>query len=233
MWAGNFTAHQVQGLDAVGALVDHGDARVASVLLHSVVTNVTMAAIHLHGHLRHIVAYFGEIGLDEWCQQLNKVVCFFTCLWIFAVIAHIDLARNPRGERPRPFGKCPHGEEHTADVGVYHDRVCRLLRGTGYHRGRAPAAARGVVDRRLVGADPKVPGPWMPTPRRASFIMVNMARMPLCGSPTSQPIAPSKLITQVADALMPILSSMPAQVTGFRSPAHHLRWAGTWAPGTG
>ena len=27
----------------------------------------------------------------------------------------------------------------------------------------------------------------MPTPSRAAFIIVNMARMPLCGSPTSQP----------------------------------------------
>ena len=28
----------------------------------------------------------------------------------------------------------------------------------------------------------------MPTPSRAAFIIVNMARMPLCGSPTSQPV---------------------------------------------
>ena len=50
----------------------------------------------------------------------------------------------------------------------------------------------------------------MPTPRRAAFIMVNIARMPLWGWPTSQPFASSKFITQVAEALMPILCSIDA-----------------------
>ena len=35
----------------------------------------------------------------------------------------------------------------------------------------------------------------MPTPSRAAFIMVNIARMPLWGWPTSQPFAASKFIT--------------------------------------
>ena len=51
----------------------------------------------------------------------------------------------------------------------------------------------------------------MPTPSRAAFIIANMARMPLCGSPMSQPWAPSKFMTQVADALMPILCSIEPQ----------------------
>ena len=59
----------------------------------------------------------------------------------------------------------------------------------------------------------------MPTSRRAAFIIVNIARMPWCGSPTSQPVAPSKFMTQVAEPLMPILCSMPPQVTPLRGPA--------------
>ena len=42
--------------------------------------------------------------------------------------------------------------------------------------------------------------------------------MPLLGSPTSQPLASSKFITQVADALMPILCSMEPQRTPLRVP---------------
>ncbi|MNC36423.1 hypothetical protein D3C75_849450 [compost metagenome] len=49
--------------------------------------------------------------------------------------------------------------------------------------------------------------------------MVNIAARPLLGSPTSQPTAPSKFITQVAEALMPILCSMEPQCTWFRSPS--------------
>jgi hypothetical protein len=43
---------------------------------------------------------------------------------------------------------------------------------------------------------------------RAVFIMVNMALRPLFAAPISQPSAPSKFITQVTEAWMPILCSM-------------------------
>ena len=58
----------------------------------------------------------------------------------------------------------------------------------------------------------------MPTPRRAEFIITNIACRPLCGSPTSQPWAPSKFITQVELPWMPILCSSEAQRSALRSP---------------
>ena len=58
----------------------------------------------------------------------------------------------------------------------------------------------------------------MPTARRAAFIMVNMPRMPLFSSPTSQPTESSNAITQVGEALMPILCSMLTQRTPLASP---------------
>jgi len=48
--------------------------------------------------------------------------------------------------------------------------------------------------------------------------MVNMARMPLCGSPTSQPRELSKLRTQVALPLIPILCSNEPHVTPLAVP---------------
>ncbi len=63
-----------------------------------------------------------------------------------------------------------------------------------------------------------MPRPCMPTARRAAFIMVNIADMPLLGWPTSQAVAPSKFITQVADALMPILCSIEPQRAALRGP---------------
>ncbi len=58
----------------------------------------------------------------------------------------------------------------------------------------------------------------MPTARRAVFIMVNMADMPLLGLPTSQAWAPSKLMTQVDEALIPIFFSIEPQATLLRAP---------------
>ena len=58
----------------------------------------------------------------------------------------------------------------------------------------------------------------MLTPSRAAFIIVNMARMPWFASPMSQPVAPSKFMTQVAEALMPILCSIDPQATALRWP---------------
>ncbi|MNP12609.1 hypothetical protein D3C76_1048510 [compost metagenome] len=48
--------------------------------------------------------------------------------------------------------------------------------------------------------------------------MVNIAARPLFSSPTSQPLAPSKFITQVAEALMPILCSIEPQLTALAAP---------------
>ena len=55
--------------------------------------------------------------------------------------------------------------------------------------------------------------PWTPTCRRAAFIIVNIARMPLFGSPTRYPVEFSKSMTQVAEPLIPILCSSEVQTT--------------------
>jgi hypothetical protein len=55
----------------------------------------------------------------------------------------------------------------------------------------------------------------IPGGRLIRGFIVNMAAMPLPGSPTSQPVESSKFIWQVADALRPILCSIAAQATPF------------------
>ena len=45
-----------------------------------------------------------------------------------------------------------------------------------------------------------------------------MAARPSFSLPTKKPFAPSKFITQVAEALMPILCSIEPGATGLRSP---------------
>ncbi len=56
---------------------------------------------------------------------------------------------------------------------------------------------------------------------RASFIIMNMARMPLLASPRSvprHPPLPPRAMEQVALPWMPIFSSMPVQTTSLGSP---------------
>ncbi|MCY1529036.1 hypothetical protein D9M68_641620 [compost metagenome] len=74
------------------------------------------------------------------------------------------------------------------------------------------------------------PSDWLPTPRRAAFIITNIAARPLLGSPTSVPVAPSITICAVALPWMPILCSRPAQKIGLRSPSEPS--ALTWNFGT-
>ncbi len=59
------------------------------------------------------------------------------------------------------------------------------------------------------------PIPCMATPSRALFIMVNIAAMPLCGAPTSQPVAPSNCSTAVGEPCSPSLCSRLTVSTAF------------------
>ncbi|EWS59049.1 hypothetical protein Y695_04644 [Hydrogenophaga sp. T4] len=61
--------------------------------------------------------------------------------------------------------------------------------------------------------------PCRPTCRRAAFIITNMAFRPLPGSPTIQPEASSKRITQVGLPCRPIFSSMRSQTTALLEPS--------------
>ncbi|KMQ53287.1 hypothetical protein ACS96_29840 [Pseudomonas aeruginosa] len=54
---------------------------------------------------------------------------------------------------------------------------------------------------------------------RALFMKVNMHSRPLFGGPMRKPVAPSKFITQVAEALIPIFFSSAPQLTPLRGPS--------------
>jgi len=62
--------------------------------------------------------------------------------------------------------------------------------------------------------------PCMPTPRRASFIINEHRCMPFLSSAASQPLAPSRFITQVALALRPICARWRRRVSVVFADAH-------------
>src|SRR3546814_1042607 len=67
-------ADEVQGLDAVGALVDLRDARVAHELLHAVLADVAVAAVDLHAEIGDLEAGIGEEGFYDRRHQRDEVV---------------------------------------------------------------------------------------------------------------------------------------------------------------
>ncbi len=69
--------------------------------------------------------------------------------------------------------------------------------------------------------------PWQAVPMRAEFMKVNMHSRPLFSSPIIKPVASSKFITQVADALMPIFFSREPHTTPLLSPILPGRYLGT------
>ncbi len=62
---GHLAPDQVERLDAVGAFVEHGDARVAHELLHAPFADVAVAAENLHAEIGDGEGVVGEHRLDD------------------------------------------------------------------------------------------------------------------------------------------------------------------------
>ena len=82
-------ADEVHGLDAVGALVDHGDAGIAHELRHAPFLDVAMAAEHLLRLDGVVEAEIGEHALHDRRHQ-----------------AHMVVRRLPLAPRRRSGGRC-------------------------------------------------------------------------------------------------------------------------------
>ena len=103
MCCAELAADQVEGLDAVGALVDLGDARVADVLLDAGLADVAVAAEHLHGEVGGGEAVVGEEGLDDRRHQRDEIVGRLPLGRIGVALRAVELAGRPsRRARARP-----------------------------------------------------------------------------------------------------------------------------------
>ena len=93
-------ADQVERLDAVGALVDLGDAGVADILLDAGLADVAVAAEHLHGEVRGGEAVIGEECLDDRRHQCREIVGRLPLRRIGVALGTVELQADPVGERP-------------------------------------------------------------------------------------------------------------------------------------
>ena len=208
---------EVERLDAVGALVDHRNARIAHELFDAVLADVAVAAEHLHAAVGVLEGEVGEQRLHHGRHQLAEVVGLLPRRGAVGLVRAVERARDPARQGAAALGLGTHAHEVAAHVGVHDDRIGRLVRGLGAGERTALQPLPGVGDGGLIG-DLGDAEAWMPTPRRSSFIIENIADIPLWGAPTIQPLASSKLIWQVAEAFMPILCSSPDVTTPLRAP---------------
>ena len=214
---GQLAAHQVERLDAAGALVELGDAGIAHQLLHARLANVAVPAEALQAEVHALEAGIGEVRLDHRRQQRDQVLGVAARVRIRVLAREVDLQRRPHGERAGAFAEGAHRHQHPPHIRVDDDRIGRPVgRGRTLERPSLQTllgVGGGVLVSELGDARP-----CMPTASRAEFIIVNIARIPLCGSPKRCPVASSKLITQVAEARRPILCSIEPQRTPLRAP---------------
>ncbi len=144
-------ADEVERLDAVGALVDHGDAGIAHELAHAVLFDVAVAAEHLLRHHRVLEALVGEHALDDRRHQAEVVVGRLAVLLVARAVGDVGLDRRPQDQRAAGLVEGPHGHQLAADVGVDDDRVGLLVRRLGTGQRAALDALPGVGDGVLVG----------------------------------------------------------------------------------
>ncbi|MNG20600.1 hypothetical protein D3C84_1048710 [compost metagenome] len=60
-----FASNQIQRLDAVGALVELGDAAVAHQLFHAPLANEAVPAVQLHTKAGDLLTAIGKEGFDD------------------------------------------------------------------------------------------------------------------------------------------------------------------------
>ena len=178
--SGELAADHVHRLDAVGALVDRRHPHVAVELRDAGLLDVAHAAEDLHGERRDLAAGVGAEGLGDRRQERRP-----------RRPGLLAGGRAPCRSRARSRGRSPAPSPPSPPWSA-----ASAARRRG--RGSSPRPSTGVAplpplagegERRLQRGVGLAPGPATPTPRRALFIMVNIAAMPWCGAPISQPVA--------------------------------------------
>ena len=139
---------QVDRLDAVGAFVDRGDARIAIVLRGAGLLDVAHAAVHLHAERGDLVADVGRERLGDRREQRGAFVRGLARRVVRAALRAVERDGGGVADRARGARERAHGEQHALDVGMRDDRAragaARRVRGPACARAhrRAPAGSR-------------------------------------------------------------------------------------------
>ena len=97
--ARQLAADEVHRLHAVGALVDHGNARIAHELLHALLGDVAVAAIDLLRQHRIGEALVGQHAFDHRREQAHVVGGRLPRLLVGRAVLDVALQRGPDHQR--------------------------------------------------------------------------------------------------------------------------------------
>ena len=93
--ARQLAAHQIKRLNAVGAFIEHRDARIAHELLHAVFGDVAVAAIHLLRHHGVGETDIGHDALHDRGHQAHVIVGLLAVLRVRRTVGDVALQRSP------------------------------------------------------------------------------------------------------------------------------------------
>jgi hypothetical protein len=113
---------EIDRLDAVGAFVDRGDARVAKKLRRAGFLDIAHAAMHLHAERSDLVADVGRKRLGERRQQRGARVRRLPRGGVGAALGAVERHRGRVADGARGLRERAHGHEHALDVGMGDDR---------------------------------------------------------------------------------------------------------------
>ena len=177
---------EVDRLDAVGALIDRRDAGVAIEARRAGLLDEAHAAMHLHAERGYLDAGIGGERLGDRRQQVGAVLPMARRVAI-AGMRHVDrmgagIADGARDARSAPSWSGGRAARRDGGRSAPCPRRCMTR--------PCPAGAHWRRRCAFCVAASATATPWMPTARRALFIIVNMQARPRFSSPTSQPMAP-------------------------------------------
>ncbi|MNQ76734.1 hypothetical protein D3C85_915820 [compost metagenome] len=147
----HLASEQVEGLDAVGAFVDLGDAHVAHQLLLAPLADVAVAAEYLLAVHAAVQADVGEEGLGQRGEQGDQGFGLLAFLGIGGELRQVQLLADVAGKGAAALGHGFHAQQHAPDVGVHDDRVGHLVCGLRPAGRAALQALAGVSGGGLIG----------------------------------------------------------------------------------
>jgi hypothetical protein len=122
----DLAAEKIHRLDAVGALVDLGNAHVAHMLFLAIGADEAVAAQHLHAEIGNLRPAIGEDGLHHRCHQRNHIIGALADGCIRVAFRDIQRLGRPQRQHAAAFSQRPLCQQHAAHVRVDDDGICRL-----------------------------------------------------------------------------------------------------------
>ena len=150
--ARQFASNQIERLNAVRALVDHGDARIAHELLHAVLADIAVAAEHLLRRDRVGKAGVGEHAFDHRRHQAHVIFGGLAGFLILRAVLDVAPQRRPQDQRARRLVERLDRHQGAADIRMHDDRIGGLV-GRLHARDRAALQALARIVRGVLVGD--------------------------------------------------------------------------------